>query len=105
MEQESETVPQQEDHGICLSCNKRKEKIVKHSTVDHEEEQSFFEKERGILTNPLTSKLQNFRQIFEGPKNSNSSTECLEKKGTYIVIFLSIFKLLFHRMTYSVYCS
>lgn len=89
MEKESEkSVSQQEDHGICLSCNKRKEKIVEHSTIDHEQERSFFEKERGISTNPLTSKLQNFRQIFEGPKNSNSSTDCLEKKGMKMVIFI-----------------
>lgn len=81
MEQESETVSQQEDHRICLSCNKHKEKKVKHSTVDHEQEQSFVEKERGLLSNPLTNKLQNFRHIFEGPKNSNLSSEYSEKKG------------------------
>ena len=91
MEQGSETVPLSEENGICLSCNKRKEKIVTHSeTAGREQDHPTFEKEKGSIINPFSSKLQNFKQIFDGPKNV--SNECLEKKGK-LFILLSYFTI------------
>lgn len=74
---------------ICATCNKtRKPKSTggEENSQDLKESKVFqdcsgSEKTKGIHANSLSSKFQNFKQMFEANKSLGSSTESLEKKG------------------------